>query len=71
MDFYILFDRVVVTLVGKIVQGMNAAESLQKSGLVDDARRIYQELLAITEDAARRSVLNHRIQQLWLNQSSQ
>ena len=49
----------------------NAAESLQKSGLIDDARRIYLELLEITEDAARRSVLNHRIQQLWLSQSAQ
>jgi hypothetical protein len=49
----------------------NAAQSLQESGLVDDARRIYLELLAITEDAARRSVLNHKIQQLWLNQSVQ
>ncbi|TNF89385.1 MAG: hypothetical protein EP300_05600 [Gammaproteobacteria bacterium] len=49
----------------------NAAESLQKSGLVDDARRIYQELLAITDDAARRSVLNHKIQQLWLSQGGQ
>jgi hypothetical protein len=49
----------------------NAAESLQESGLVDDARRIYEELLSITEDAARRSVLNHKIQQLWLNQGIQ
>ena len=49
----------------------NAAESLQESGLIDDARRIYEELLAITEDAARRSVLNHKIQQLWLNQAAQ
>ena len=49
----------------------NAAESLQESGLVDDARRIYEELLSITEDAARRSVLNHKIQQLWLNQDIQ
>ena len=46
----------------------NAAESLQQSGLVDDARRIYEELLAMTDDQARRSVLNHKIQQLWLNQ---
>ena len=46
----------------------NAAESLQASGLVDDARRIYLELLAVTDDAARRSVLNHKIQRLWLNQ---
>ncbi len=49
----------------------NAAESLQKSGLVDDARRIYQGLLAITQEPARRSLLNHNIQQLWLNQNSQ
>ncbi len=49
----------------------NAAESLQLAGLVDDARRIYQGLLDITEDAARRSVLSHKIQQLWLNQSAQ
>lgn len=49
----------------------NAAESLQESGLVDDSRRIYEELLGITEDAARRSVLNHKIQQLWLKQDVQ
>jgi len=49
----------------------NAAESLQLAGLVDDARRIYQGLLDVTEDAARRSVLSHKIQQLWLNQAAQ
>ena len=49
----------------------NAAGSLQESGLVDDARRIYEELLSVTEDATRRSVLNHKIQQLWLYQGSQ
>jgi tetratricopeptide (TPR) repeat protein len=48
----------------------NAAESLQLAGLVDDARRIYQALLQITEDPARRSVLSHKIQQLWLNQTA-
>lgn len=47
----------------------NAAESLQKAGLVDDARRIYQSLLANTEEPARRSVLQHNIQQLWLTQN--
>jgi tetratricopeptide (TPR) repeat protein len=47
----------------------NAAESLQAAGLIDDARRIYQALLAVTDDAARRSVLNHKVQQLWLNQA--
>ncbi|MCP4492246.1 MAG: hypothetical protein GY820_33795 [Gammaproteobacteria bacterium] len=48
----------------------NAAESLQKSGLVDDARRIYQALLDTTEEPVRRSLLNHKIQQLWLNQNT-
>jgi len=49
----------------------NAAESLQKSGLVDDARRIYKELLRVTTDPARRSFLNHNVQQLWLNQRAE
>ena len=49
----------------------NAAESLQKSGMVDDARRIYQKLLDITPEPARRSLLKHNIQQLWLNQNTQ
>jgi tetratricopeptide (TPR) repeat protein len=49
----------------------NAAESLQLAGLVDDSRRIYQELLRVTEDAARRSVLSHKIQQLWLKQTAE
>jgi len=49
----------------------NAAESLQLAGLVDDARRIYQALLDVTEDVLRRSVLSHKIQQLWLNQAAQ
>jgi hypothetical protein len=48
----------------------SAAESLQKAGLVDDARRIYQSLLAITEEPTRRSVLRHNIQQLWLIQNT-
>ncbi len=46
----------------------NAAESLQKAGLVDDARRIYQALLDVTKEDARRSLLKHNIQQLWLTQ---
>ncbi|MCP3689121.1 MAG: hypothetical protein GY784_11970 [Gammaproteobacteria bacterium] len=48
----------------------NAAESLQKSGMVDDARRMYQALLDVTEEPVRRSLLNHNIQQLWLNQNT-
>ncbi|MCP4078307.1 MAG: hypothetical protein GY744_19240 [Gammaproteobacteria bacterium] len=47
----------------------SAAESLQKAGLVDDARRVYQSLLDITKEPGRRSVLKHNIQQLWLTQS--
>jgi hypothetical protein len=49
----------------------SAAESLRKSGLTDDARRIYLELLNVTSEPARRSLLNHNIQQLWLNQDFQ
>ena len=48
----------------------NAAESLQKAGLVDDSRRIYQSLLKVTKEPARRSVLRHNIQQLWLTQGA-
>ena len=44
----------------------NAADSLREAGLIDDARRIYQALLDVTEEPTRRSVLNQRIQQLWL-----
>ena len=49
----------------------NAAENLQKSGLVDDARRIYEELLAATEEPANRAVLKNKIQRLWLIQGAQ
>jgi hypothetical protein len=49
----------------------NAAESLKQSGLTDDARRIYQGLLKITQDPARRALLNRSIQQLWLKPSEQ
>ena len=48
----------------------NAAESLQQAGLVDDARRIYEALLKVTREPARRSVLRHNIQQLWLIQNA-
>ena len=49
----------------------NAAESLQRAGMTDDARRIYEDLLRVTDEAARRSVLRNKIQQLWLTQSQQ
>jgi hypothetical protein len=49
----------------------NAADSLQQAGLIDDARRVYEALLNITQEPARRSLLKHNIQQLWLNQSAE
>jgi hypothetical protein len=48
----------------------NAARSLQKSGLIDDARRVYIELLRVTREPAQRALLNHNIQQLWLTQNT-
>ena len=48
----------------------NAADSLREAGLVDDARRIYEDLLAVTSDAALRQVLNNKIQRLWLFQGA-
>ena len=48
----------------------NAAEALQKAGLVDDARRIYNALLEVTTEPARRSLLRHNIQKLWLTQNA-
>jgi hypothetical protein len=48
----------------------NAARSLQKSGLIDDARRVYTELLRVTPEPAQRALLNHNIQQLWLTQNT-
>jgi hypothetical protein len=49
----------------------NAAENLQQSGLSDDARRIYEGLLQITQAPARRALLNRSIQQLWLKPAVQ
>jgi tetratricopeptide (TPR) repeat protein len=49
----------------------NAAESLQQSGLTEDARRIYDSLLKITQAPARRALLNRKIQQLWLKPTLQ
>lgn len=43
-----------------------AAVSLAAAGLVEDARRIYTELLRVTEDPSRRSVLQRELQRLWL-----
>ncbi|WP_459868534.1 tetratricopeptide repeat protein [Endothiovibrio diazotrophicus] len=43
-----------------------AAEALAEAGLADDARVLYQRLLAVTKDPARKAVLRHKLQELWL-----
>lgn len=47
----------------------SAAESLEKAGLVDDARRIFKGLLKVAKAPTRKATLRHKIQQLWLNQN--
>lgn len=44
----------------------SAAESLAEAGLADDARVLYKRLLSATKDPARKSVLRHKLQELWL-----
>jgi len=43
-----------------------AAESLAKAGLLSDARILYTQLLKVTREPARRAVLQHELQKLWL-----
>ncbi|MCW9023619.1 MAG: hypothetical protein OQK73_02950 [Gammaproteobacteria bacterium] len=43
-----------------------AAESLAHAGLVEDAHKLYQQLLKATKDSGRRAVLLRDIQKLWL-----
>lgn len=43
-----------------------AAAALADAGLVEDARRLLERLLAVTEDRGRRAVLQRDLQQLWL-----
>jgi hypothetical protein len=43
-----------------------AAESLADAGLADDARLLYQRLLEVSREPARKALLRHRIQELWL-----
>jgi tetratricopeptide (TPR) repeat protein len=43
-----------------------AAGALQDAGLLDDARALYRQLLAITSDPARREQLTRKLQDLWL-----
>jgi len=44
----------------------HAANVLAKAGLVDDARKMYQNLLRVTEDKSRVAVLERELQQLKL-----
>ena len=44
----------------------SAAESLEKAGLIDDSRRIFDGLLKVAKTAAEKGALRHKIQQLWL-----
>jgi tetratricopeptide (TPR) repeat protein len=48
-----------------------AARMLAEAGLVSDARRIYEQLLAVTDEASRRATLRHRLQQLGLQQAAE
>lgn len=45
-----------------------AGEMLAQYGLLQDARRVYEGLLAVTEDQGRRALLQRHIQQLWQTQ---
>lgn len=45
-----------------------AAEMLAKARMLRDARKLFEDLLATTTDAARVAVLKHELQKLWLLQ---
>jgi predicted negative regulator of RcsB-dependent stress response len=47
-----------------------AAEALAKSGNIDDARVVFENLLKHTPDAKRRAVIERNLQQLWLKQKA-
>jgi tetratricopeptide (TPR) repeat protein len=44
-----------------------AADVLARAGFREDAASLYRSLLKVTTDAGRRTVLQNRIQQLWLS----
>lgn len=46
----------------------HAAEALGKAGVIPDARRVYQKLLAETADPRQRALIERSIQQLWLRE---
>ncbi len=47
------------------------AEMLAKAEMYQDARAIYQQLLDVTKEPARRAVLKHELQKLWLLRAPQ
>lgn len=43
-----------------------AAEAMMLAGVISDARKIYQQLLKVTESENRRANIKQKLQQLWL-----
>ncbi len=48
---------------------LHAAEVLTDAGFVDDARRIYEQLIAATDDRKQIIALERRLQELWLKRA--
>jgi len=48
----------------------HAAESLARSGYLEDARTVYERLLRHTPDAKRRAIIERNLQQLWLQKTA-
>ena len=48
-----------------------AAEALTEAGFINDAQSLYKRLLKLSNDEARRAVLQRRLQQLWLRRQKQ
>jgi len=44
----------------------HAADNMARAGLINDARHIYKQLLKVTKDESRRTVIRNRMQQLLL-----
>lgn len=48
-----------------------AAETMMLAGLINDARKLYQDLLKVTESKSRRANIEQKLQQLWLLEGKQ
>ena len=48
-----------------------AADVLVQAGLIKDARQIYQQLLKVTKNQNRKSVIKQKLQQIWLIEGKQ